>query len=418
MIDRVRFFLARLRERLWIKPLIMCLLSLGAVFTAKGVEATGVADELPVVEVDSVVALLTILSASMLVIATFAVGSMVASYASAGSSATPRTFPLIIADDVSQNALSTFIGAFIFSVVAIVFLKDGYYLEAGRTVLFLFTVVVFAIVILTFVRWVDRIARLGRLGETVDKVEAVALQTLQRRRAAPTLGGANLRAESNEGSAVYAETVGYVQRVDVEALQRTAEAADLRIAVTAIPGAFAAPGRPLALVRSAVGRNAEFDDASVRKAFHIKGNRTFEEDPRFGLIVLAEIAGRALSPAVNDPGTAIDIIGTLVRLLAAWGAPLEDSERFDCRYDRVEVPELSAAEMFDDAFTAIARDGAGAVEVAVRLQKAFASLATIGHAGMRNAVNHHARLALARAEREMSLPEDLETVRRAAAFAQ
>jgi uncharacterized membrane protein len=39
---------------------------------------------------------------------------------------------------------------------------------------------------------------------------------------------------------------------------------------------------------------------------------------RFGLITLSEIASRALSPAVNDPGTAIQIISSHVRLFSLW----------------------------------------------------------------------------------------------------
>jgi uncharacterized membrane protein len=73
--------------------------------------------------------------------------------------------------------------------------------------------------------------------------------------------------------------------------------------------------------------------------------------------------------------------------------------------------------MFDDAFTAIARDGAGAIEVAGRLQKAFESLASIEDATMRDVARHHARLALARAEHALTLPEDLEVVRKLATFA-
>ena len=85
-----------------------------------------------------------------------------------------------------------------------------------------------------------------------------------------------------------------------------------------------------------------------------------------------------MSPAVNDPGTAIDIIGTFVRLFALWSEPLEEGDTLSPEFDRVAVPEISLQDMFDDAFTAIARDGAGAIEVAGRLQKAFASLASIG----------------------------------------
>ncbi len=65
--------------------------------------------------------------------------------------------------------------------------------------------------------------------------------------------------------------------------------------------------------------------------------------------------------------------------------------------------------MFDDAFTAIARDGAGAVEVTGgRLQKAFESLASVGDEAMRGAALRHSRMALARAENVLQLPEDLQ----------
>ena len=143
----------------------------------------------------------------------------------------------------------------------------------------------------------------------------------------------------------------------------------------------------------------------------------FDDDPRYGLIVLSQIAGRALSPAVNDPGTAIDIIGILVRLFAMWAAPAETEEPREATYDRVEVPELSIRDMFDDAFTAIARDGSGSVEVVIRLQKALASLASVGDAPMASAARHHARRALEAAEAALPLAEDAALVLEHAGFA-
>jgi uncharacterized membrane protein len=126
----------------------------------------------------------------MLVISTFAVASMLSAYAAASSTATPRSYSLVVSDDVSQNALSTFIAAFIFSIVALVALKNGYYEKAGHFALFVLTIMVFALVIIVFLRWVDQIARLGRLATTIDKVEKATAATMQRWRFAPTLGGA------------------------------------------------------------------------------------------------------------------------------------------------------------------------------------------------------------------------------------
>jgi uncharacterized membrane protein len=187
--DKVKFITKRLRERLWVKPLAFCILSIAAVFIAKAADHMNLDRNIPSVTTDSIEALLAILGASMLVIATFAVASMVSAYASASSSATPRSFTLIIADDVSQNALSTFVGAFIFSVVALTAAKNDFFQEPGLAALFVLTVVVFGVVILTFVRWVDQIARLGRLGASVEKVEAATAAAMRHRRAAPAFCG-------------------------------------------------------------------------------------------------------------------------------------------------------------------------------------------------------------------------------------
>lgn len=418
MGDRLRFLINRIRERLWIKPLVMSVLSAVIVFLVKILDIDAASQFVPRVSQDSIETLLTILSGSMLMIATFAVGSMVAAYASASSNATPRSFSLIIADDVSQNALSTFIGAFIYSVVALIAMENGYYDKTGRFVLFVLTVLILIVVIVTFVRWVDRIARLGRLTGTINKVEEATASAFKRRRHARTLGCAPaVRQPANGSQNVYGTAIGYVQQINVDTLQAYAEELKIRITLTALPGTFSAPGRALAFITPDAGDAQDIDLTQIAKAFLIGDDRVFEEDPRFGLIVLSEIAGRALSPAVNDPGTAIYILGVFVRLFALWCEPDEEGEAQACEHDRVEVPQISVQDMFDDAFTAIARDGAGAVEVAGWLQKSLKSLAFIGDLAMRDAALKHSRMALARAEHMLDLPEDLQVVRDLASFA-
>jgi uncharacterized membrane protein len=73
---------------------------------------------------------------------------MISAFSAASNTATPRSFQLTIADDVSKNALSVFIGSFIYSIVALVALKNGYYGKSGTFCTFVFTT--FALVIITF----------------------------------------------------------------------------------------------------------------------------------------------------------------------------------------------------------------------------------------------------------------------------
>ena len=143
----------------------------------------------------------------------------------------------------------------------------------------------------------------------------------------------------------------------------------------------------------------------------IGDQRRYDDDPRFGLVVLAQIAGRALSPAVNDPGTAIDVVGTLVRLLVLWATPVDRQDKTRPVNDRVEVPALATRDLLDDAFTAIARDGAASIEIGIRLQKAMHALSSTGDAALCEAASHHAALALERAESALTLPHDLDALR-------
>jgi uncharacterized membrane protein len=125
-------------------------------------------------------------------------------------------------------------------------------------------------------------------------------------------------------------------------------------------------------------------------------------------------ASMRASRAVNDPGTAIDVIGTFVRLFALWAEPVAKDEIKVGNCDRVEVTEVLLADMFDDAFPAIAREGAGAFEVAVQLQKALGSLAMVGSDEMRQLARRHASLALARSEQKLDFADDLKVLREVA----
>lgn len=406
--DHLQFILNRYRERLWIKPVIACVLSVAGVLLAHLADSIPVDWKVPEIAQGAIIDLLKIIAASMLGVATFAVASMVGAYASTGQSATARAFPLVVADDVSQNALSVFVGAFIYAIVALSATTNGYFGKAGRFTLFVLTLLTLIIVVLVFVRWVDSIARLGRLGAVIAKVEQATAQAMNRRRQLPCLGG--LTASGPQGGlAFHGAESGYLQRVDMSALQRLAVRSKLRITLAVVPGGMIVPSRPLGYVLPDGPDSGAVEASLLRAAFTVGPVRHFDDDPRFGLVVLAEIGSRALSPGINDPGTAIGILGSLHRLFANWVSPAEPAEP---EYDRIAVPCLSLDDMFDDVFPALARDGAGLLEVAMRIQRVLGELCRCGDPQLALAARRHAVLALARAERALDFPGDLALVRR------
>lgn len=322
---------------------------------------------------DSVGSILQILATAMLTATTFSITAMVTAYSSATTTATPRSTQLLISDPTSQNALSTFVGAFVFSLVGIIALSTGYYTEQGRTILFGGTLVVVAIVVVTLLRWIAHLARFGRMADVIDRVAAAAEGALVAYARTPTLRARRLVEVPTTAAAVWSDAVGYVAHIDIAALDRAARQHDVDVFVGSPPGAIADRTRPLAHIAPAGGTDDPdgLTDA-VRRAFRLSSHRDYEQDPRLGVIALTEIGSRALSPATNDPGTAIEVVAALQRVLTR---SLETPPDEDVAFERVFVEPPRVEDLVADAFRPLARDAAGLLEVQIRLQKCLAALA-------------------------------------------
>ncbi|MTH79948.1 DUF2254 domain-containing protein [Paracoccus aestuariivivens] len=396
-MTRWQWLLQRLTRRLWLRASLIGFLGIATAALAAVVEGF-LPWHLPgTIGADAVDSLLNIIASSMLAVTTFSLSVATSAYASATSNVTPRATRLLVEDRLTQNVLSTFVGSFLFAVVGIILLRTGAYGDRGRVVLFAATIFVVALIVLTLLRWIDHLTRLGRVGETTERVEDAAREALEARLTRPYLGGKPLVGPAN-GIEVCSTEVGYLQHIDMAALSDWAESASATIALLHTPGAFLHHGRVIAVVDGPLD-----DPTPIRDAFTIGTIRSFDQDPRFGLAVMSEIASRALSPAVNDPGTAIDIIGRNLRLLTLWA---KGGNAEDVIYPRIHVSPLADSDLVEDAFLAIARDGAGMVEVQSRLQKALMALADQSRPDMRAAALDQSTLALARSDQALPLPQD------------
>ncbi|ART81375.1 hypothetical protein CBP31_00945 [Oceanisphaera profunda] len=407
--NKIKFTIQNLQEKLWIKPLGYAFLAVLAVLVSHFADSLPNQNTVPDISIETIEKLLTVISASMLGVATFAVASMVSAYASAGGSATPRAFTLIISDGLSQTALSSFIGAFIFSIVGIIAIKIGYFAVAGRFVIFLLTISIFAWVVVTFVRWVDNIARLGRMGNTIEKVDTATREAFQLWPRSAPLGGQPVDKIPEGGIDLFSEQFGFIRQIDTGRLNQWAKDNDAFIYLQSLPGAFIHPQRKLLTVQS-VSANTELDMSDLLGAFDLGDRRTFGNDPRFGLIAMSEIGSRALSPGINDPGTAIDIVIRMSRIIRDWNSSLPDDELIEPELERVFVTPLDVNDVLEDSYAAICRDGVGSAEVGIWIQKSLAWLVQTEDPDLRNAACKWANLSFKRAQQEITFEHDLERV--------
>ena len=111
--------------------------------------------------------------------------------------------------------------------------------------------------------------------------------------------------------------------IDVPRVLGAAERAQAVVEFKVGSGELIAEGATMAVVRGQTDAELERD---VLKAFIVGEERTFEQDPALAIRLLADIALRALSPAVNDPTTAVQALDTmdgLLRVLATRDLSVE-----------------------------------------------------------------------------------------------
>ena len=172
---------------------------------------------------------------------------------------------------------------------------------------------------------------------------------------------------------VHADSSAVLLAADFRWLADTAQAVEGLIELVPRVGTFIAVDEPLFHL---YGGAADLDPGSLRSALAFGRERTMEQDPMFAFRILVDIAAKALSPAINDPTTAVLAIDQIHRLLRAVGkrhldteAMLDESGRFGVAFrtpDWEDYVTLSVTE--------IRQYGATSVQVVRRLRAMLENL--------------------------------------------
>ena len=398
-------------RKLWVRVLAMGLLSLVALGVTQLIEIIvpdEMAGRLSGAAADR---LLDIIASAMLSATIFSMTVMVSTYRSSASQWTPRVHQLIMQDTTTQKTLAAFIGAYLYALVAIILRETSVFGDEHALVIFWLTVLVLAYVVWSLVRWVLHLQTFGSLLHTTRQVEDITKRRFRERLTTPCLGANPLRGGvPDDAWAVEADQSGYVQHIYPEGLQAVAERYEVQIYLPKAIGAFIFLHEPLFWVKGDIPKDEDRDEclSLMRGHVTIEDLRSYDQDPRFGLTVMGEIASKALSPGINDPGTAIDVITRVGRILSSYSDETisPDDKQDGPELDRLWVPPLMPGDLLDDGFGSLARDGAQVFEVQHRLQATLAGLMQHPDSGLRDAAREFAEISLRRALAHMDFAHD------------
>jgi len=308
----------------------------------------------------------------------------------------PRLVLWFTRDPLLAHAFGTFTATFLYAIAALAWVDRAG--APGRVPLLSALVVVALLLasIAMFVGLIQRIAALQinrTLASTGDRGRGVIDSTY------PAASSPLLDTSSQDFPDVQSvETVTYhgpplaVQGIAIVPLVDLAAEAGALVEVVVAVGDTISESTPMLRV---VNARAAIDELRLRRCVALGVERTFDQDPKYALRLLVDIGIRALSPAINDPTTAVQALDQIGDLLLRLGRrQLEIGAFHDERGElRVIVPFPTWDDFLRLAFGEIASYGATSVQVMRRMLALIGDLAAALPSERRAGLDEwHARL--------------------------
>ncbi len=340
----------------------------------------------------------------------FTFGSLLIAIQVASGQYTPR---IIATTLLRNNVIRYTVGLFVFSFVFSIQTLNRTETTVPQLRVFITGMLGLAC-IAAFLFLIDYAARLlrpvtlvGRVGEAglavLNDVYPHRLVEGQEKTPTPSNLTSEQRTIPHRGSAAI------VTAINIEQLISEANKSNCVIELAPQVGDFVDLGEPLFLIHGA----SKIDAQALSDCIIFGSERTIEQDPLFAIRILVDIAIKALSPAINDPTTAVLAIDQLHRMLRRAGRRDLHADYVADRAGNLRV--ILRTPNWEDfvhlAFTEIRAYGAANIQIARRLRAMIASLNTAIPEQRRTALLEQLRLLDQMLEKLYLLPEDLALAR-------
>ncbi|MFF0447893.1 DUF2254 domain-containing protein [Streptomyces sp. NPDC004609] len=318
---------------------------------------------------------------------------------------TPRVVRIFVRSRISKLTLTVFLATFLFSLLVLTSYEsvtDPRRVTSVPLLQSLMTMALLGLSLLLFIAYVSSTLRLMQVGPVVDRIAHDAVRMLARE---PGGGGEAPELPGEVARLAHRGRAGVLKDVHVARLARVARRHGVVLRLIPRIGDFVVPGTPVLAVH---GREEAPIVRVPRFTMSVGTERTFHQDQGLGLRQLSDIAIRALSPAVNDPTTAVQCLDRIVQLLSVMAdRPLGAVHHRDGGgVLRLVQPVPTWTDLVDLGLAEIRGAAAPAPQVTRRLMAAIDDLLLLVPPGRREPLERHRTLL----EREVvrAQPEEAE----------
>lgn len=392
-----------LRNSIWVYPAIA--LAAGFVLAQALLRLEAALGWVGTADSDSVRAVLGTLAGATFTFIVFVCSSLLLALQLASAQLTPRIIGMLFADSVIKLSLSLFVFSFSFAMGILLRVEDAAPPFAANIAGWSA-----AGCICMFIYLIDHIGKLLRPSGALRSVALRAHKVIEDVYPRRLQGSPATSVESVIPAArTVARTVssprdGVVLALDVQGIVALAARHDCLVELVPRVGDYVAPGDPLFRIYG----GPEFPVVKLRHSIAIGAERTMEQDPAFALRVIVDIASKGLSPAINDPTTAVLAVDCLDHLLRHLGRRHLDDAKVRDSAGRVRLSYQTPdwADFVALAVTEIRHFGGSSIQVARRLRGMLENLIRTLPEQRSAAILPELKLLKKTAERFFHEPED------------
>lgn len=323
LTDKVRDYV---RSSLWVLPALMALVALGL---AQAVIATDQAIGGPDLifafpgDGDTARSVLSTIAAAMISFTGIVFTLTIVALQLASQQFSPRILRTFFEDRSSQIALGTFVATFIYALMAL--RQVGAETNPVPRLTVSVSLLLVGASTIAFVAYLDHMAKSIRISYIIvqigDETRALLDRWLPAEHVETTFD------RDGDAAFVRASRPGVMNEIHIVHLVKLAKQRSLRIAILPSVGDFVPEGGKVAAV---YGAEAERSIEDIRTLIDLGKERSMEQDVAFGLRQLVDIAVKAISPAINDPTTAIQALDQIHDVLKRLASrPLPERRVYD-----------------------------------------------------------------------------------------
>lgn len=378
MLARLKNFWNAIQGSLWFLPSLVVLgcVVLAFIMVALDHSLRGAVANLPLLfqaGPDAARDTLSTISTSMLTVASVAFSFTIVVFSFASSQYGSRTLHNFMDDNVNQVVLGTLLGTFVYCqlVLRTIRLEENSFVPSIS--------VNFALLLAIadlglFIFYIHHVAETIQAYHIIQRVGAGTHKSIesifQARASSPVhpIADEDLFHLIGPQVDVTCAKVGYIQAIDTDSTLALMQRHDLVIEYGKAVGMYVVQGERLASIGPA-SRVTPAIVAQVHASFLLGAHRTLYQDPQYGVLMLADIAIKALSPAINDPNTAVmslNQISSVLRLVAARELPEHVRYGVDGKV-RAILKEPTFDKLAAQAFDQVRRFGMADATIPIKL---------------------------------------------------